>query len=493
MKNLLYRAFIVGVVIVVLGADAFAGGGHIHGYSGGEESSDEKIILLGHDAISNLAIQTAPAKSGAPLALKLSGVVQRLPEGVVAVSAPSGGTLTKLVAPSGRAVKRGETVALFTPFQVGAGSFPLAAPIDGVVGSFSVALGVGVDVGDPIFTIFDPSRVGLVAPLTRGIESGRFGAGNSVSVSVKGDAAPFEGRIYLVESGGADLGVVGRIIVELIPRNGDLPPLGAVGSIAVEERTGDPVFRLPREAVVGSVVDPVVFVRRGNRFERRSVVVTRYIGDSAEIVRGLAAGEDIVVQGGYQLQRARSDRRERLTVGPHGGVIARCKSEDEKPIYAEIKLHDDKGDIELWLAQSADFKTSLLLPVATRLSLTFREHPKTIALAVRDEKSNKDEDGVSHLKDGGTDYFVFPGETGADAAWLQGGEFIDEAALSIEGAALGVSCPVITVVPHTHGAGGHSHEGGDPHDAEAHDHHGDHAHGHGHDHDEHDHGGGHSH
>ena len=72
-------------------------------------------------------------------------------------------------------------------------------------------------------------------------------------------------------------------------------------------------------------------------------------------------------------------------------------------------------------------------PISTSLSslsLSFPGLGKEIELAVRDHIQNKDESGSETLVDGKTNYFVFPGASGMDPAWLMGSNFAAKAELS---------------------------------------------------------------
>ena len=60
-------------------------------------------------------------------------------------------------------------------------------------------------------------------------------------------------------------------------------------------------------------------------------------------------------------------------------------------------------------------------PADTVVRLTFPSHGgQTAQLRVRNGAQNEDEDGAPNMRGGSTNYFVFPGDSGADAAWLQG-------------------------------------------------------------------------
>jgi hypothetical protein len=74
---------------------------------------------------------------------------------------------------------------------------------------------------------------------------------------------------------------------------------------------------------------------------------------------------------------------------------------------------------------------------------------KTVTLRVRDAETNADESGKSTIRSGKTNYFIFPGDTGEDAAWLTGGEFSSPAVIKVPQAD-GTLTATLTLVPHKH-------------------------------------------
>ena len=121
-------------------------------------------------------------------------------------------------------------------------------------------------------------------------------------------------------------------------------------------------------------------------------------------------------------------------------------SEGKQTGTIEIKLHDDAGDLEVWLKKGGYEGEPWRLPLDTTLILDFPADGKKVTLAVRDLKRNEDESGESTIFEGTTDYFIFPGETGADASWLMGADFAAKAELSFEGATSGS----FVLRPHVH-------------------------------------------
>lgn len=146
--------------------------------------------------------------------------------------------------------------------------------------------------------------------------------------------------------------------------------------------------------------------------------------------------------------------------GGSDGVLARITQPgvDEQAGYLRLKLHDDKGDLELWLARDAELAEPLDLPLDATITVTFTDKGnRAVTLRVRNAEQNEDEDGTPTVRDGKTNYFIFPSDSGEDAAWLKGAGFLAtvKVSYSVDGKEFSTSPFVLR--PHTHGAGDHSH------------------------------------
>ena len=123
-------------------------------------------------------------------------------------------------------------------------------------------------------------------------------------------------------------------------------------------------------------------------------------------------------------------------------------------VFLELKLHDDLGDLELWLTAGAD-GAPLDLPADALLSANFlggAHDGRSVELRARNAEANEDEDGVPNMREGGvTNYFIFPGETGADATWLQGEAWRGLVTVTFQAGGSELSCGPIVLVPHSHG------------------------------------------
>ena len=89
--------------------------------------------------------------------------------------------------------------------------------------------------------------------------------------------------------------------------------------------------------------------------------------------------------------------------------------------FLELKLHDDLGDLELWLT---DLKGGPLdVPHSAFVALKCASLGRAVKLGIRNLDSNEDEDGAPNMRDGETNYFIFPTVPGTDASWLKGTEW----------------------------------------------------------------------
>jgi len=140
--------------------------------------------------------------------------------------------------------------------------------------------------------------------------------------------------------------------------------------------------------------------------------------------------------------------------GASDGVIAGFTEvgAEQKVGYLRLKLHDDKGDLEAWLARDADVSKPFDLPLDATLTVTFTdEDDRAVELRVRNRDQNEDEAGEPTVRDGKTNYFIFPGDTGADASWLQGADFLSTVKVAFSAEGKDYATPQFVLRPHTHG------------------------------------------
>jgi len=77
--------------------------------------------------------------------------------------------------------------------------------------------------------------------------------------------------------------------------------------------------------------------------------------------------------------------------GPSSGVLVELRDASGNLAgWAEVKLHGDAGDLELWLARDNRITSPLLVPVAVVAKLELAGPGRALELRVRDAAANKD-------------------------------------------------------------------------------------------------------
>ena len=146
-----------------------------------------------------------------------------------------------------------------------------------------------------------------------------------------------------------------------------------------------------------------------------------------------------------------------LHAGHNHGIVARI-TDGGISGWLELKLHDDKGDLELWLYRDLKKKIPFDLPLDTAILAEFPEMGRTFTLSVRNREKNEDEAGQSNVREGKTNYFIFPGDSGQDPALLVGRSFSSMVKIKFDTGGVTWATAPFWLVPHFHGPGGHTHE-----------------------------------
>ncbi|MFT4840115.1 MAG: hypothetical protein ACI8UD_002210 [Planctomycetota bacterium] len=136
--------------------------------------------------------------------------------------------------------------------------------------------------------------------------------------------------------------------------------------------------------------------------------------------------------------------------GPHHGVPATFAGGGQQG-HLELKLHDDKGDLELWLNRDATLSQPFDLPIDSTIEIEFVDvSGKKVTLRARNKTTNEDEDGTANIRDGMSNYFIFPSQPGEDASWLQGKTFESIVIVRFRAAGKQLTSEEFVLKPHVH-------------------------------------------
>lgn len=181
------------------------------------------------------------------------------------------------------------------------GTVNLTSPIAGTVVDRHVSVGQAVSRGNELMTVMNISSVLIEAQLPESYAA-RVQSGQRLVARLPGlPDQPFEGR---VESVGNAVDPAKRTV----PVRARITNAGAIlkHEMAVEVRiatgTRKEGLLVPTSALVEDEGIKIVYVKEGNRYERRPVTVGAISYQLAEILSGVEAGEEVVTAGAYQLK-----------------------------------------------------------------------------------------------------------------------------------------------------------------------------------------------
>lgn len=175
----------------------------------------------------------------------------------------------------------------------------LRAPVNGVVIGRDFLPGQRIGPGMECFRIANLDRVWILADLSDDDVS-LVHAGAKARVSVRGRSAPFPATVSDVPPRFDPMSQTFKVRLEVANPHAELRPDMFVD---VEiDGVRDEAVTVPADAVLDAGVRKTVFVQTGEgTFEPRAVETGWRAGGRVEIVRGLSAGERIVVSGTFMV------------------------------------------------------------------------------------------------------------------------------------------------------------------------------------------------
>ncbi|MDX2127511.1 MAG: efflux RND transporter periplasmic adaptor subunit [Chloroherpetonaceae bacterium] len=182
----------------------------------------------------------------------------------------------------------------------------ITTPISGYLTERKVDVGAYISQGMLIGNVVDISRLKVKVLVT---ESDVFKLKEGDKVTIDLDVFPgkqFEGRIQSISAKGDEAHTFPvEIMIENRDRNYPLKA-GMFAKVNFESLKNRDALMVPREALIGSVKNPQVFVVEENIAKLRSIVVGRESGKNLEVLSGLKEGETVVVSGQNNLREGYS-------------------------------------------------------------------------------------------------------------------------------------------------------------------------------------------
>jgi RND family efflux transporter MFP subunit len=193
-------------------------------------------------------------------------------------------------------------------------TFPLQAPISGIITQVNFTPGQQVEAGASLFTIMDLSRVWIEAKI---YEKDLAVVTNAKRATFK--VAAFPNEVFTIENN--DKGKLLTVSPVVDPQTRTLSVIyevtnpggqlrdGMFAEITIDTTGDREVLAVPKEAVVDDQGKKIVYVFvGGERFEKRTVTLGAQGQTMIEMTSGLKPGERVVTRGIYQLRSVASGR-----------------------------------------------------------------------------------------------------------------------------------------------------------------------------------------
>jgi Cu(I)/Ag(I) efflux system membrane fusion protein len=198
-------------------------------------------------------------------------------------------------------------------------SLPLRARADGVVIEMLARAGMRFMPGETLFQIADLSNVWIVARVFEQ-DIGFVRAGQEAAVSVAAyPGRRFNGRVTFVYPTVEAETRTARIRIELPNTDGLLKP-DLYGTVGIKTGEDMVAVAIPESAVLDSGKRQLVLLDLGGgTFEPREVELGARGDGYVEVVKGLAAGQQVVVNGNFLIDAESNLKAALESLGGHGG------------------------------------------------------------------------------------------------------------------------------------------------------------------------------
>jgi RND family efflux transporter MFP subunit len=177
----------------------------------------------------------------------------------------------------------------------------ITAPISGIITARNIDMGTYVNKNMPVANIVDISRLKVKIGVA---EKDVFSLKKGDKVTVTTDVYPgvqFAGTISTISDKGDQ---AHNYPVEISLVNSKEHPLksGMFGKVTFISKTTEPRLVVSRDALLGSIKNPQVFVVENGIVHKKSVTVGNTYDNNLEVIKGLKDGDKVVVNGQNNLE-----------------------------------------------------------------------------------------------------------------------------------------------------------------------------------------------
>lgn len=296
MKYLLVLAFLM------MPLNTYAGDGHDHGEGAfAEKAPFSESFELSEKTIRNLEIKTVPVqKQLLQETVKLPCIIKNPPEQSSLISVNYMSRVEKIHVSLGDKVEKGQT--LFTVFSyIAVRDIEIKSPIDGIVSAQNVKIGqiVQQDMNMAEISTMKYFYAEGMAYLSDDIS--HINIGNSARISIEGTHSDVFGKVKNFSPIVNPDNKTKTVMVYFEAKDNHIFP-NMHCKMTIQMGEGREALAIPKKALLGEFGHYFVFLKHGLHFDRKEVATGFENDETVEILDGLHDGDNVVVQGNYQLQ-----------------------------------------------------------------------------------------------------------------------------------------------------------------------------------------------
>lgn len=296
MKYILILAFLIMPTI------SYAGDGHDHGESAFAKGSVFLTSFKLSDYMKkNLDIKTIIVKK-TPLqeSIKLPCVIKNPPELSSIITVIYMSKIEKIYVTLGEAVKKGQVLYRVLSYKT-AESVDIKATIDGVISAQNIKVGQIVQQDTNLAEISTNKYFLAEGMAYLSDDISHIMVGDTANIKIDGTHENAKGVVKSFSPIVDAQNKTKSILVYFESADSHIfPNMFCEMTISFGSKTD--AVAVPKRAVLGEFGHYFVFVKHGEYFEKQEVVLGIESGDKIEIREGLSEGQEIVVNGNYQLQ-----------------------------------------------------------------------------------------------------------------------------------------------------------------------------------------------
>jgi RND family efflux transporter MFP subunit len=254
----------------------------------GQEKSKGSIIATIDDKLKKLAVQTASLSVA-----KLKKDLERYN------NLYKGGTVTELQLNEAQNLYDNAEIQL-EQVEKQLSDATIKSPISGVIIKKHVEEGEYINIGSPIATIVDISKLKIKLNVSEvNVYQLKLNEKAIITIDVY-PGVTFEGNISFISSQGDDSH---NYPVEIVISNNSKYPLksGTFANVMIKLPVAAEALYIPRESLLGSITEASVYVAVNNKAILKKIVVGNGNDKYLKVISGLKEGEEVIVNGQINL------------------------------------------------------------------------------------------------------------------------------------------------------------------------------------------------